>query len=105
MPPFAGFPLSISGARIPGAVLRLQSKNGNVICDPTIGADGVSAQYVHEQPVAAARWLVNHNMGIFPSIRAYSIGGREMLAEIVHTSANQAYIYFDDPTAGFAVCS
>lgn len=99
---FGGFPLSISGERIPGAVLRLQSKNGNVVCDTETSAGG---RYVHPQTVEAAAWVINHNLGFRPCVRAYSAGGREMLAEVVHTSLNQSYVYFDDPTAGTAVCS
>lgn len=99
---FGGVPLTISGARIPGAVLRLQGKSGNVMCDP--GAT-VGERYTHTQIIPAPTWLVTHNLGFNPNIRAYSIGGREMLVEIVHTSINQSYVYFDDPTAGSAVCS
>lgn len=65
---------------------------------------GVSS-FKHTQSAASAAWTVNHNLGFNPSVRAYSVGGREMVGEIVHTSLYQAIVYFDGPVAGYAVCS
>lgn len=61
--------------------------------------------YTHPQPVASTTWTVNHNLGYRPSVSALSVGGKLMLADVVHTSLNQAVISFDQPTAGLAVCS
>ena len=67
------------------------------------GASG--GTYTHTQPVAAASWTVNHNLGFRPAVSPLSVGGREMVAEVIHASTNQALVYFDSPIAGMAVCS
>lgn len=71
------------------------------------GAAGQSANasYPHMQGTALDVWTVNHNLGFRPAITVLSVGGREMWAEILHTSANQAMVYFDSPVAGMAICS
>lgn len=99
--PFGTFPLSITGPIIPGAVLRVVSSHGVVRCDPSVA----SMAYTHQQATPAATWVCNHAMGKSPNVRAYSVGGREMLGEIVHTSLSQTVIYFDGPVAGYAVCA
>lgn len=100
--PFRGLVLTMSGTPIPGAPLRLQSKSGNVYCDP----DGTQyGRHGHTQDVPMVTWTVNHNLGFRPNINLYSAGGREMMAEVLHTSLNQTLVYFDNPTAGSAVCS
>jgi hypothetical protein len=70
----------------------------------TGGGDGAPA-YLHNQPVAAATWTVNHNLGYRPAVSALSVGGVVMLVNVIHASANQAVIEFDQPTAGQAACS
>lgn len=61
--------------------------------------------YEHTQAMAAAVWAVNHNLGRRPNVAVLSLGGAEMLAEVLHPSTNQARVYFDAPAAGFASCS
>lgn len=95
---FGVFPLSITGARRPGAVLRLQDP---VRAIATCGPD----PYQYDQSTPLAAWVINHRLGFKPNIRAYGIGGREMLAEVLHVSDLQSIVYFDFPTTGFATCS
>lgn len=64
-----------------------------------------SLAYTHTQGSAAAEWVVNHNFGYRPTVRALTVGGAEMLAEVLHASTNQARLYFDSPVAGQAICS
>jgi len=64
-----------------------------------------SATFQHTQSAASSMWTVNHNLGFPPNVRAYSSGGREMIAEVIHNGLNQSLIYFDSPANGFAVCS
>ena len=66
--------------------------------------DGAST-FEHIQAAADSTWTVNHNLGFRPSVTVLSTGGLEMLAEVLHTSLNQALVYFDTPMAGVAVCS
>ena len=64
-----------------------------------------AAQYEHQQLIAAATWVVNHNLGLRPQITVLSLGGATMWAEVIHASPNQALVYFDEPQAGLAICS
>lgn len=50
-------------------------------------------------------WVINHNLNRRPLVGVFTIGGMEMLAEVIHISANQVQVSFDDPVAGYAVCS
>lgn len=61
--------------------------------------------YEHTQSVASAAWVVNHNLGYRPAVSVLSMGGMQMLAEVQHNSLNQAFVYFDSPTTGQAICS
>jgi hypothetical protein len=56
-----------------------------------------------EQLVAAAEWIVNHNLGRRPAVTLLSTGGVEMVAEVLHVSLNQFRVYFDQPRAGLAI--
>lgn len=71
------------------------------------GPPGVSsnASFQHTQAVASDTWTVNHNLGFRPAVSLLSDGGREMWAEVIHTSVNQFIAYFDAPTSGIAICS
>lgn len=66
---------------------------------------GGTANYTHTQAVASATWTVNHNLGFKPAVKALTVGGVEVLAEVIHTSINQLMVYFDSPLAGQAICS
>ncbi len=72
---------------------------------PGNGTGGGSGYYNHPQPVAAATWIINHNFGYRPNVSVYSVGGLERWAEVLHTSDNQAQVFFDSAAAGYAVCS
>jgi hypothetical protein len=61
--------------------------------------------YRHDQAVAATPWVINHNFGYRPNVKPFTVGGVEVLAELIHTSDNQAQILFDSPLAGYAICS
>lgn len=72
--------------------------------DPGSGGGSESVELTISEP--SLTWTLNHNLGSQPQITLLSVGGKEMsLAEIVRTSANQALVYFDIPTAGKAICS
>jgi hypothetical protein len=66
------------------------------------GIDGVGANpYVHEQPAAAAEWIVNHNLGRKPSgVEVLTPGGVAVIADIRHITENQLRIYLAVPSTG-----
>ena len=71
------------------------------------GPPGLSSNASHQYSQAAPSdtWTVNHNLGFRPSVALLSVGGREMLAEVIHTSVNQFIAYFDAPVSGIAISS
>ena len=75
--------------------------NGVVIVGPP-GQAG--AAYNHPQPSPAAELIVNHNLGVRPSVTVLSPGGVEVGASVIHQSANQLRIYFAEPQSGSAHC-
>lgn len=104
--PFGSIPLTLTGAPVVGAVLRLQSASGQVRCDSTSApGGGPTNKYEVAFPTSQIVWIINHNMGFRPSVRTYGPGGREMVGEVVHTGINQAVVYFDGAVSGTAVCS
>lgn len=67
------------------------------------GAPG--GTFEHVQSPAADEWIVNHNLGYRPNIAVLTVGGAQVVAQVLHISNNQARVYFDNPMAGTAVCS
>lgn len=57
------------------------------------------------QAVASDTWVINHNFGWKPNVQILSVGGRELLAEVLHVSVNQVQVFFDTPQAGLALLS
>jgi hypothetical protein len=66
------------------------------------GASGVGAGTTFDFPAAATSWTINHNFGLRPAVELIDSGGREIEAEVVHTSLNQTVVYFVSPTSGQA---
>lgn len=60
------------------------------------------AGFVHSQPSAETEWLINHNLGVRPSVAVIDTGGNELDAAVQHMSLNQLRVHFVAPTAGFA---
>ena len=90
-----------------GTKLKFENADGSFGSETDLkgepGAIGGTFEFM--QSTAAALWTINHNLGFRPAVKALSVGGVEMLAEVIHTSTNQALVYFDAPTAGIATCS
>lgn len=64
------------------------------------GVPGPFDSYTETFASAASTWTVNHNLGREPAIQVLSVGGVEMVADVVHISTNQAQVSFATPTAG-----
>lgn len=61
--------------------------------------------YTHTQSVDSDLWTVNHNLGYRPDTEVFSVGGEKILAEVLHTSLNQALVYWSAPKSGSVRCS
>lgn len=67
-----------------------------------ISSSGVS-RFEHTQSVASDLWIINHNLGFFPTVvTVLSPGGREVSAEVCHVSINQLTVAFAVPYTGTA---
>lgn len=58
--------------------------------------------HTHTQPVPAAQWVINHNLGFRPSVTLLTPGGVEFWAKVTHLSINQTVIDLTTPLAGSA---
>lgn len=61
--------------------------------------------YQHNQNSPNQVWNINHNLGFRPNIACFTVGGAEVIVEILHISDNQAQARFDITMAGYAICS
>ena len=61
-----------------------------------------TTEYNYTQAIASNIWTINHNLGFKPNVSIFSIGGSEIIAEIVHISNNQVIIYLNTSLAGTA---
>lgn len=68
------------------------------------GPAGAAQDYEHVQSAAATEWIVNHNLGVEPSVSVLSSGGAEIEASVLHVSVNQTRIYFASAQAGRVRC-
>lgn len=70
------------------------------------GPKGESGQvFEHTQSAPSDVWTVNHNLGFRPGASVLSPGGAQLLAEVLHISANQLQVFFDSPQTGRVICS
>lgn len=69
---------------------------------PGPAGGGDSAAYVHTQASASATWTIAHNLGFFPDVAVFTVGGVEVVAEVVHTSTLVTVVQFAAPMSGSA---
>ena len=67
------------------------------------GGGSAAIAYVHSQPVAAATWTINHNLGHQVVMQVFSSGWSEVDAEWVNVNPNQAVVVFAGPMSGSAL--
>ncbi len=68
-----------------------------------LGQAGIN--YTHTQAAPSDTWIINHNLGKYPSISVMSVGEVEFESDIHHINKNQARIYLAIPQAGIAQCN
>ena len=80
-------------------------KSTLVVGQGPAGASGSGVVPPFQFLTATQIWVINHNLNRRPLIGVFSVGGIEMMAEVIHISANQGQVIFDNPVAGYAICS
>jgi hypothetical protein len=58
--------------------------------------------YVHDQPVASATWIVNHNLGKFASVSIVDTANDEVIGDVTYNGLNQITINFSSAVSGKA---
>jgi hypothetical protein len=77
--------------------LILNQQNGD-----TINITWADTNYVHDQQVASATWVINHNLGKFASIHIVDTAGDEIIGEVRYNSINQMTVTFTSLVSGKA---
>jgi hypothetical protein len=62
----------------------------------------VQNNYVHDQQVASASWVIVHNMGKKPSVSIVDTADDEVIAKVTYNSNNQVTLTFSSPISGKA---
>ena len=58
--------------------------------------------YTHDQQTASSTWVINHNMGKYPSVTIIDTAGDEVEGEVKHDSQNKITINFSSAFSGKA---
>ena len=58
--------------------------------------------YIHDQAVPSDTWVVQHNMGKFPSVTVIDSAGTQYITQVEYNSGNQLTIYMNGATTGKA---
>ena len=61
--------------------------------------------YTHIQTSELTQWVINHNLGRYPSVELLTIGLVKFNADIVNTSTNQVIVNLSIPMSGIAQCN
>lgn len=64
---------------------------------------GSDANYVHQQPIAAATWLIEHNLGKFPAVQAFDSSGEHIIGTVAFTDANNLTLTYSAAVGGQAI--
>lgn len=55
-----------------------------------------------DQPTPSALWTINHNLGFYPDIALFTVGGAKFEAETINISVNQVQVFHSAAIAGRA---
>lgn len=58
--------------------------------------------YIHDQAVPSDTWVVEHNMGKFPSVTVIDSAGTQFMVQVEYNSRNKLTIYMNGSTTGKA---
>lgn len=58
--------------------------------------------YVHDQAVASSTWVINHNLGRYPSVTVVDSAGTQFIVQVEYNSKNQLTVYMNGSTTGKA---
>jgi len=59
--------------------------------------------FIHNQTVASATWVINHNVGRKVAVVLFDDDGNVIQSDIEHGTTNQATVTWSQPTTGSAL--
>lgn len=59
-------------------------------------------KYEHTQSSPQSVWTINHNLGFYPTVQTFTVGGVEIFGDILNVSVNQTTITWGEPVSGLA---
>lgn len=62
----------------------------------------IQTNYVHDQQVASASWVIVHNMGKKPAVSIVDTADDEVIGQVTYNSNNQLTLTFSSPVSGKA---
>lgn len=87
--------------RLSGVKLRVTEEPGDPYYTGSMGAVAAPVGGYSESFGAALQWVVNHNLGRYPSsVSVRTLGGNLIEVEARHLSSNQVIVSFSNPVAG-----
>lgn len=78
------------------------------VCNVILGSPASIAgsnNYVHNQSVAAATWLIDHNLNFYPNVTVVDSSGDQVEGTVTYTTLNQVRVMFSAAFAGLAYLS
>lgn len=76
--------------------------NENNIITVDLINKSVDAAYIFEQLAASDTWIIEHNLGKYPSVTLVDSAGTQFFAEVEYNSINQCTIYMNGACKGKA---
>jgi len=61
-----------------------------------------TCSYIHTQDVPLTTWIINHNLGSFPSVTVVDSLNHVVVGDISYNNSNMLTITFSIPFAGYA---
>lgn len=70
------------------------------------GGGGTSEPFIFQQPTPSNLWIINHNLGYYPSVEVFDLGGGVITSgvELLNFSVNQIRVFANPSVGGFARC-
>ena len=63
---------------------------------------GQDYEYDEDFPVAASTWVIEHNLGRFPSVTTVDSAGSEITGAVTYDNENKITVVFNSATSGNA---
>lgn len=76
------------------------ASDGNLVTEKAV-ALAVNT-YTHDQAISSDTWVIEHNLGKYPSVTVVDSAGTQFMVQIEYNSKNKLTIYMNGSTTGKA---